>query len=313
MSNSLKEFILNGDVPAVRSYLESGGSFENVTVVDPKGFGRTPLELAAIAEAGGSGSPEVTKLILERSNEETQAKALYGFASEDHNLNFTKALLKAGIKPDGAIENRTALQLAVGNGNLKTVYQLLRYGADPTKEGEYGSAIKIAEGNFNKLHSEMLKSAAAGDVKSPYYFVDLNKVKSTLKIWANSIRVFAEQHKYQKFYIFGIDGSALVANSEDAFQKTLANYQSKYGDRYNDEEKIRGLKYNAGDFSFHIPIVESNDKQTELDFSFLNPQEDESRIEKELLRDGLMHNRDSIFKELKITDDFKIFAFGHIH
>ncbi|AVQ13795.1 Uncharacterized protein XB16_3514 [Leptospira santarosai] len=148
--------------------------------------------------------------------------------------------------------------------------------------------------------------------KVAYDFVDLEKVKATLKIWVDSIRVFAEQHKDQKFYAFGIDAGELVANSEDAFQKTLANYLSKYGDRYNDEEKIRGLKYNAGDFSFHIPIVESNDIQTELDFSFLNPQEDECRIEKELLRDGLICNREFIFKDLKITSDFKIFAFGGV-
>ncbi|TGK38396.1 ankyrin repeat domain-containing protein [Leptospira gomenensis] len=313
MSNPLTVFIRNGDVLSIRNYLESGGSFENVTVVDPKGFGRTPLELAAIVEAGGSGSPEVTKLIFEKSNEESKTSALYAFASEDYNINFTKILLKTGVEPDGAIKNRTALQLAVGNGNPKTVYELLRYGADPAKTGQYGSAIEIAEGNSNELYSKMLKSAIEGKVKSPYDFVDLESVKAKLKTWADSIRVFAEQHKDQKFYVFGIDAGELVANSEEAFQKTLSNYLSKYGDRYKDEEKVRGLKYNAGDFSFRIPIVQSDDIKSELDFSFLNPQEDESRIEKELLRDGLIHNRGWIFKELKITEDFKISAFGHIY
>ncbi|MGQ2870513.1 ankyrin repeat domain-containing protein [Leptospira santarosai] len=271
------------------------------------------MELAAIAEAGGSGSPEVTKLILERSSEETQTNVLYSFASEDSNLNFTKALLKAGIKPDGMVENQTALQRAVGNGNPKTVYELLRYGADPTKKGKYGSAIEMAEEYFNKVYSKIIKSAAAGEVKSPYDFVDLEKVKATLKTWADSIRIFSEQHKDQKFYVFGIDAGELVANSEDAFQKTLTNYLSKYGDRYKTEEKIRELRYNAGDFSFRIPIVKSDDIQTGLDFSFLNPQEDECRIEKELLRDGLICNREFIFKDLKITSDFKIFAFGHVY
>ncbi|AVQ13794.1 Ankyrin repeat protein [Leptospira santarosai] len=104
MANSLNEFILNGDVVSIRNYLESGGSFENVTVLNSEGFRVTPLELASIAEVGGSGSPEVTKLILERSSEETQTNILYRFASEDSNLNSTKALLKAGIKLDGMMQ-----------------------------------------------------------------------------------------------------------------------------------------------------------------------------------------------------------------
>ncbi|EMJ45554.1 hypothetical protein LEP1GSC169_0077 [Leptospira santarosai str. HAI1349] len=53
----------------------------------------------------------------------------------------------------------------------------------------------MAEEDFNKVYSKILKSAVAGEVKSPYYFVDLEKVKATLKIWANSIRIFSEQHK----------------------------------------------------------------------------------------------------------------------
>ncbi|WP_016756736.1 hypothetical protein [Leptospira santarosai] len=173
------------------------------------------------------------------------------------------------------------------------------------------SAVKVAAGRSDTLYSKILKSVEAGEVKSPYYFVDLEKVKATLKTWANSIRVFSEQHKDQKFYVF--DAGELVANSEDAFQKTLTNYLSKYGDRYKTEEKIRELRYNAGDFSFRIPIVKSDDIQTGLGFSFLNPQEDECRIEKELLRDGLICNREFIFKDLKITSDFKIFAFGHVY
>ncbi|MBW9233215.1 DUF4303 domain-containing protein [Leptospira santarosai] len=173
--------------------------------------------------------------------------------------------------------------------------------------------MKIAAGRSDTLYSKIIKSAAAGQAKSPYDFVDLEKVKATLKTWADSIRVFSEQHKDQKFYVFGIGAGELVANSEDAFQKMLANYLSKYGDRYKTEEKIRELRYNAGDFSFRIPIVKSDDIQTGLDFSFLNPQEDECRIEKELLRDGLICNREFIFKDLKITSDFKIFAFGHVY
>ncbi|EMO28735.1 ankyrin repeat domain-containing protein [Leptospira noguchii] len=314
MSEMLTQAILKGDILEIRKFLETGNSFENVQVVDPKGFGRSPLQFAAIAEADYGGSSEVTKIIFENSSEPKQAEALFFFASEDNYLAYTKVLLKAGIQPDVSEQNQTPLQLAVGNHNLKTTYWLLAYGADSQKKGKYGSAIEIA--NSGSVYEEILKSAIEGKVKSPYYFLDLERIKEILRSWTNSIQLFSAQHNDQKFYVFGIDVGRLVANTEEAFQKTLQYYVKNYGDQYKSQEKIQHLRYSSGDFSFSIPIVKTANTDVEvvgLDFSFLEPQKDEDRTEKELLRDGLVFNRDFIFKHTKVSDDFKIFAFGHIY
>ena len=305
--DQLGKAIMEGDILTIKKYLEYNDSFNNIKVIDPNGFGRTPLELAAIAETHGTGYSEATKMILANSKEEIQAEALIGFASEDDYINQVNSLLEAGIKPDIMNKNSTALQRAVGNKNPKIVYLLLSYGADPEKEGEYGSALEIA--GFDELHKGMLESAINGNVKSPYYFIDLENIKTTLKIWANSIQIFSRQNSEKEFYVFGIDAGRIVANTEDEFIKTLKKY------KYKTDDKIQSLRYNPGDFSFHIPIIydDVNIEKTELDFSFLEPQNNESRIEKELLRDGLIHNKETIFKNIKTTSDFKIYAFKHIY
>nr|WP_284149190.1 ankyrin repeat domain-containing protein [Leptospira weilii] len=269
--------------------------------------------MAAIAETKYKGSPEITKLILENSSAEEQGEVLYFFASEDKYLEQASALLRAGIQVDSGQENSTPLQLAVGNQNPKMVYLLLSYGADPNRKGEDGSAFDSADSN--PLYEGMLNSALNGNLKSPYYFIDLEKVKLSLNRWANSIQAFAQNNTDKTFYVFGIDGGRLVANSEEEFQKTLKKYQERYPDRYNQEDKIQSLRYNPGDFSFSIPEKWNDDAGDviHLDDSFLNPMENETRIEKELLRDGLILNRNLIFKDLKLSSDFRISAFGHVY
>ncbi|WP_061219555.1 ankyrin repeat domain-containing protein [Leptospira weilii] len=314
IEEQLNQAILSGNVSFITDYIQSGAGFGKITLVTPDGYGASPLRLAAIAETKYKGSPEITKLILENSSAEEQGEVLYFFASEDKYLEQASALLRAGIQVDSGQENSTPLQLAVGNQNPKMVYLLLSYGADPNRKGEDGSAFDSADSN--PLYEGMLNSALNGNLKSPYYFIDLEKVKLSLNRWANSIQAFAQNNTDKTFYVFGIDGGRLVANSEEEFQKTLKKYQEKYPDRYNQENKIQSLRYNPGDFSFSIP-EEWDDRRAgdviHLDDSFLNPMENETRIEKELLRDGLILNRNLIFKDLKLSSDFRISAFGHVY
>ncbi|RHX80785.1 ankyrin repeat domain-containing protein [Leptospira yasudae] len=316
MSSSIQEqltqAILSGSVNVIADYIRSGAGFEKITLITPDGFGASPLRLAAIAEAKYKGSSEITKMILENSSVEEQENVLYSFASEDEYLEQTEALLRAGILPDIGTKDQTPLQLAVGNRNPKMVFLLLSYGADPSRKGKYGSAFDSAESN--PLFLGMLTSARSGKPKSPYYFVDLEKVKQVLNRWANAVRMFAQNHKEKTFYVFGIDGSRLVANSEEEFQRTLKKYQDNYPDRYNQEDKIQFLRYNPGDFSFSMPEISVDlEENILLDHSYLNPIENETRTEKELLKDGLILNRNAIFKDLKLSADFRISAFGHIY
>ncbi|WP_078130608.1 ankyrin repeat domain-containing protein [Leptospira alexanderi] len=311
----LTQAILSGNVEKIAEHLQSGGGFEDVVLESPNGYGVSPLKLAVIAETQYNGLPGITKLILENSTLKTQSEDLLFFASEDAYLDQAKAMLRAGMQPDSPTANQTALQLAVGNKSPKMVHLLLSYGADPNRRGNNGSAFDRAESN--PLYEGMLSSALNGNLKSPYYFIDLEKVKRSLNRWADQIRMIVRDFNDQTFYVFGIDHGSLVANTEEKFKKTLEKYQKNYPNRYDREDKVLSLKYNSGDFSFQVPVVpEKADFQNDridLDYSFLNPRENENRIEKELLRDGLLSNRDILFKDLNISKDFKILAFGHIY
>lgn len=281
--------IIAGDFAFVDSYLKSGAAVENITLVGPDGCGRAPLESAAIAEAIYGGSPAVTKAILDRSSLEQQGSVLQTFASENVFCDRMAALLRAGIQLDLLYKNQTALQVAVGNGNRKMAYLLLAHGADPELVGEYGSAIKIA--GYNDVLRGMLESAARGEVKPAYYFIDLAMIKSLLISWGKAIQRFAEEHKDKRFYVFGIQGFSLVANSEESFNRTLEDYRKKFPNKYVAESTVEKLRFSPGDFAFHFDDLPASQESIDLDFSFLSPRLDEQRAEPELFLDGLIHNK----------------------
>lgn len=65
-----------------------------------------------------------------------------------------------------------------------------------------------------------------------------------------SVRDFAASHGDETFYAFAIDADMLCLNSEEDFAESLAKYQADYPDKYNQEENIKDLKYNTGDWLY---------------------------------------------------------------
>ncbi|MEM9687131.1 MAG: ankyrin repeat domain-containing protein, partial [Bacteroidota bacterium] len=145
MEKKLSNAIISGDLDTVRSYIADGGKFEGLILLSPDGYGKKPIELAALSQIHHNGSAQMTKLIKENSSEEDNAKMLVSFASEDINLGEVEVLLESGVFIDSIYQNETALQRATGNRNLKMVHLLLTHGADPKKDGEYGTALENAE------------------------------------------------------------------------------------------------------------------------------------------------------------------------
>jgi len=65
----------------------------------------------------------------------------------------------------------------------------------------------------------------------------------------SEIKNFADSHPDEKFYGFSIDANLLCMNSIEEFEKSLKNYQERWGG-YDTDEKIQGLKLNTGDWEY---------------------------------------------------------------
>ncbi|WP_109098519.1 ankyrin repeat domain-containing protein [Aquimarina sp. AU58] len=315
MEEKLSKAILSGNIEFLRSYINEGGHFNTMTLKSPDGYGKKPLELAVLSQIKHDGSSEITKLIIENSDIEDQAEVLVALASEDKGLKEVNILLESGVSVDVLHNGQSALQRATGNSNVKMVHLLLHHGADPNKKGEYGTALELAEEMYYEpAYIGMMEGFLKGQPKSPFDFVDKDKVKKRLITWAICLENFGKNHKDQTFYVLAINGGKLIANSEEAFRATLKTYQDQFPS-YNQPEKIQALKYSPGDFSFHQIETEIEGAIEEykgaIDFSFMQPQENDTRTEKDLLIEGVLKNKQVYTQNIKITNDFRMMTPGH--
>lgn len=75
---------------------------------------------------------------------------------------------------------------------------------------------------------------------------DVNRITEFV---IKEIEAFARKNASETFYGFAIDGNLLCLNSEEEFEKTLQNYQKRYGG-YSTIEEIDNLKHNTGDWKY---------------------------------------------------------------
>lgn len=300
----------------MNSYLNQGGSFNKMTLITPQGHGISVIKLAILAQMKYNVSKEITKLIIENSSVEDQASTLHSYSSEDKYSKEMEILLKNEVPVDLIHQNRSALQLATGNGNLKMVHLLLVHGANPNLEGEYGSALDLAkERYYDPSFQLMMESFLLGEPKSPFDFVVKEEIIAQINTWINTLLGFGKKHNHENFYVLAIDSSMLKANSEEKFLITLKEYQTK-NPKYHNIEKINSLKFNPGDFSYAIEKEKEaffTDYSKELDLSFLIKKKDDNRTAKNLLFEGLVVNQNHFLTELRVTKDFKIIAPNHIY
>lgn len=233
MEDKLSKAILLGDIEFLKSYLNEGGDFNRMILKAPDGFGKKPLELSVLSQLKHKGSFQITKLILENSNIEDQAEVLVSLASEDENLEGVKILLDSGISVNLLYKGQTALQKATSNRNLKMVYLLLSFGADPNIKGEYGSALELAkEVYYDPTYLGMMEAFLKGQAKSPFDFIAKDKVKKKLTTWAICLENFGKDHKDQTFYVLAFDGGKLKANSEESFKKVIERYREDWSESH---------------------------------------------------------------------------------
>lgn len=314
MKDTISKAILTKDLLFLNSYVKEGGNFNKMTLEKPDGDSTLAIQLAILAQLKHNGLAEITKLVIQNSSIEDQVEALFSYASEDKYIQEMEILLENKVSVDHIYKNRSALQLATGNGNPKMVHLLLLYGANPNLEGEYGSALDVAkERYYDPSFQLMMESFLLGKPKSPFDFVEKEEIIAQINTWINALIGFGKKHNHENFYVLAIDSSMLKANSEEKFLVTLKEYQTK-NPKYHNIEKINTLKFNPGDFSYAIEKdVFFTDYSKELDLSFLIKKKDDNRTAKNLLFEGLVVNQNYFLTELRVTKDFKIIAPNHIY
>ncbi len=314
MKDTISKAILTKDLLFLNSYVKEGGNFNKMTLEKPDGDSTLAIQLAILAQLKHNGLAEITKLVIQNSSIEDQVEALFSYASEDKYILEMEILLENKVLVDHKYKNRSALQLATGNGNPKMVHLLLLYGANPNLDGEYGSALDLAkERYYDPSFQLMIESFLLGKPKSPFDFVEKEEIIAQINTWINALIGFGKKHNHENFYVLAIDSSMLKANSEEKFLVTLKEYQTK-NPKYHNIEKINTLKFNPGDFSYAIEKdAFFTDYSKELDLSFLIKKKDDNRTAKNLLFEGLVVNQNYFLTELRVTKDFKIIAPNHIY
>ena len=317
MTEQISKAILSGNLSFLNAFIKEGKTFNKITLETPNGDGIPAIQLAILAQLKHNGLAEITKLVIENSSIEDKTETLFFYASEEKYISEMEILLKNKVPIDLTRKNRSALQLATGNGNPKMVHLLLLNGANPNLEGEYGSALDLAkERYYDPSFQLMMESFLLGKPKSPFDFVEKEKIITQINTWINALICFGKKHNHENFYVLAIDSSMLKANSEEKFLVTLKEYQKK-NPKYHNIEKINSLKFNPGDFSYYAIEKEKNafftDYSKELDLSFLIKKKDDNRTAKNLLFEGLVVNQNYFLTELHVTNDFKIIAPGHIY
>jgi ankyrin repeat protein len=98
---------------------------------------------------------------LERAGEHGGDQALAAAAGEGH-AEVVRALLAAGVPPDGGLPAWTALMHAARNGKLRTAEVLLGAGADPNAVSDRGkTALGLARENERREMIALLESRGA--------------------------------------------------------------------------------------------------------------------------------------------------------
>jgi hypothetical protein len=135
------------------------------------------------------------------------------------------------------------------------------------------------------------------------------------KYASEEIIKFSTEHQNETFYGFSIDASLLCFNSEEQFQKTLKNYQEKWGG-YDTSKKISDLKQNTGNWEYQ-GFAEFKDENgfnyDEYLEHYHEDDYDQMNTDYTNSMNTVLNNlkKSNAFDTLKKTTDFRINLAGH--
>jgi hypothetical protein len=149
--------------------------------------------------------------------------------------------------------------------------------------------------------------------------------KTIIEFAVRGVQNFLQEHPSLLFYAVAFDCNAeyaeinLCLNTEENFAKVLNDYQTNYPQKYQNEEDIRGLRYNTGDWAYQCfdTIYVLTDEQLNSIFQAM-PDDDYQTWQTfvgdllilftEALRD---FTQTEAYKSIPKTKDFIAFCIDH--
>lgn len=156
--------------------------------------------------------------------------------------------------------------------------------------------------------------------------LDQPLLKSTIVEFAiRGVQQFLQEHPGLVFYAFAFDCNAeyaeinLCLNTESDFSKSINHYQAKYLNSYNNEEDIRDLRFNTGDWEYQCfdTIYVLTDEQLSEIFQAM-PEDDHQTWQRFI--GGLLtlftaalqdFTETETYKSIPKTDNFTTFCIDH--
>jgi len=203
---------------------------------------------------------------------------------DDNNLLLTTAIQQGTLTSQviGAVSNiniqdkegKTALHHAAANDSKAPLEKILKLGDVDFNIKDNEGKVPLYYSSNESIAALLIKKGAPYDHTKEYddlfmclygeQHIDLEKlngliasgeeetfdVTKLINHTVKAIKDFAKKHQDETFYVFAIDGGLLCLNSEEAFEKTLKNYQTNDPKLYESKDAIESLKYNTGDFAY---------------------------------------------------------------
>ncbi|MGB4812623.1 MAG: DUF4303 domain-containing protein [Methylophilaceae bacterium] len=156
----------------------------------------------------------------------------------------------------------------------------------------------------------------------------MNKIdikKQLLNFTQNAVDQFLKDNPTLEYYGFAYDCNAeyaevnLCFNTENYFEKTLTEYQSKYPDSYKSEGEIKSLKFNPGDWEyqcFDTFYVLTDEELTKIfgempEDDYLSWNEFVEKLFKIFCECLIDFTNTESFKKIPKTKGFHIFCIDH--
>ena len=149
--------------------------------------------------------------------------------------------------------------------------------------------------------------------------------KTIVEFTIRGVQQFLQEHPGLVFYALAFDCNAeyaeinLCLNTESDFSKSLNHYQTEYPESYQNDENIRDLRFNTGDWEYQCfdTIYVLTDEQLSEIFQAI-PEDDYQTWQKfvggllvlftEALQD---FTKTEIYKSIPKTDNFTTFCIDH--
>lgn len=149
--------------------------------------------------------------------------------------------------------------------------------------------------------------------------------KTIVEFTIRAVQQFLQEHPGLVFYAFAFDCNAeyaeinLCFNTETDFSKSLNHYQTKFTKNYQNEEDIRDLRFNTGDWeyqSFDTIYVLTDEQLNEI---FQTMPEDDYQTWQKLIESLLTlftealqdFTKTEVYQLIPKTDNFTPFCINH--